>query len=141
MALAAAPAQAQNCNGPAGQARMFVNVTGVRSATGQIAVTLYPDVRSRFLARGGSMYVARVPARAGTTRVCLNLPATGVYAIGVYHDANANRRIDRTVIGLPAEAYGFSNNPRGLLGLPSFSRVRLTVPRTNMQTTISLTYP
>ena len=87
------------------------------------------------------MYVARVPARAGTTRVCLNLPATGVYAIGVYHDANANRRIDRTVIGLPAEAYGFSNNPRGLLGLPSFSRVRLTVPRTNMQTTISLTYP
>jgi uncharacterized protein (DUF2141 family) len=134
-------AQAQTCVGPAGQARMYVNVAGVRSGAGQVTVTLYPDERRRFLARGGSLYVGRVPARAGTTRVCLNLPSTGIYGIAVYHDANGNGRIDRNMIGLPAEAYGFSNNPRGLLGIPAFSRVRLNVPRTNMQTTINLTYP
>lgn len=134
-------AEAQTCAGPAGQARLYVNVAGVRTGAGQITVTLYPDERRRFLARGGSLYVARVPTRAGTTRVCLNLPGTGVYGVAVYHDANGNGRIDRNMIGLPAEAYGFSNNPRGLLGIPAFSRVRLNVPRTNLQTTINLTYP
>ncbi len=137
----AAPAAAQNCVGPVGQARLWVNVTGVRASSGQIALTLYGNDRSRFLARGGSLYVERVPARAGTTRVCLNLPRTGIYAVAIYHDANANGRIDRNFIGLPAEAYGFTNNPRGLLGLPSFASVRLNVPRTNLQTTINLVYP
>lgn len=141
MLALATPAAAQNCIGEPGQARLYVNVTGVRGSTGQITLTLYGNDRSRFLARGGSLYVGRVPARAGTTRVCMNLPRTGIYAVAIYHDANRNGRIDRNFIGLPAEAYGFSNNPRGLLGLPSFASVRVNVPRTNSQISISLNYP
>ena len=44
-------------------------------------------------------------------------------------------------IGLPAEAYGFSNNPAVLLGMPRFSSVRLAVPRTGLSTRIRLRYP
>ena len=69
--------------------------------TGSIAVTLYPDDRSRFLARRGSLYVGRVPARAGTTRVCIHLPGTGIWALGVYHDEDGNRRFTRSGLGLP----------------------------------------
>lgn len=140
-APAAAAAQSGACNGPEGNARIWVNVDGVRSNDGLVAITVYADDRRRFLARRGSLYVVRVPARQGRTRACVNLPSTGIYGLAVYHDQDGDRSFDRNGVGLPAEAYGFSNNPRGLLGIPSFSRVRLSVPRTNMQTTITLTYP
>ena len=129
------------CTGTPSAVRLYVNVENVRSSQGLIAVTLYADDSRRFLARRGSLYVGRVPARAGTTRVCIHLPSTGVWGLAVYHDVNANRSFNRTGVGLPAEPYGFSNNPRVLFGLPSFRSVRLNVPRTNMQTRIRLRNP
>jgi uncharacterized protein (DUF2141 family) len=137
----AQPPAASACGGPPSAVRLYVNVEHIRSATGLIAVSLYNDNSRKFLAKRGALYVVRVPARAPTTRVCVNVPAIGVYAVAVYHDADANRRFDRTGIGLPAEAYGFSNNPGTLFGLPSFSSVRLRVARTDTWTTIRLKYP
>ncbi len=137
----AGAAAAQDCTGRPGPVRLYVNVEGVRSSQGLIAVTLYPDDRSRFLARRGSLYVGRAPARAGTTRVCIHLPSTGIWALGVYHDADGNRRFTRTGLGLPAEGYGFSNNAPAMFGLPAFRRVRLSVPRNNLSTSIRLRYP
>ena len=130
-----------DCTGPQSAVRLYVNVENVRAARGLIAVTLYADDRRRFLARRGSLYVGRVPARAPSTRVCIHLPSTGTYALGVYHDADANRSINRNGIGMPAEGFGFTNNPRLLFGIPSFDSVRIAVPRTGMQTTVRLRYP
>ena len=134
-------AAAQDCTGHVGPIRLNVTVSNVRSSAGLIAVTLYADDSRRFLARRGSLYVGRVPARQGTIQACIFLPALGTYALAVYHDADANRRFTRNAIGLPAEGYGFSNNAPAIFGLPSFSRVRLAVPRTNMTTAIRLRYP
>jgi uncharacterized protein (DUF2141 family) len=137
----APPAFAQECTGRPSATRLYVTVSNVRSIGGLIAVTLYTDDSSRFLARRGSLYVGRVPARAGVTRVCIHVPAPGVYGLAVYHDANANRRFDRTMIGLPAEGYGFSNNAPTLFGLPRFASVRLTVSRDGFSTGVRLRYP
>ena len=130
-----------DCTGTPSPVRLFVNVENVRSSQGLIAVTLYADDSRRFLARRGSLYVGRVPARAGTTRICIHLPRTGVWGLAVYHDVDSDRRFDRSSVGLPAEPYGFSNNPRVLFGLPSFRSVRMNVPRTNMQTSVRLRNP
>ena len=136
-----ASAQQESCTGPASSTRLYVDVYDVRKAEGLIAVTLYADDSSKFLARRGSLYVGRVSAKAPETSVCIHLPKTGTYGIAVYHDANSNRSFDRTGLGLPDEGYGFSNNPAVILGLPSFRSVRLSVPRTNMRTRIRLRYP
>ena len=141
-AFLAAPALAQPaCTGRPSDVRLYVDVERVRSSQGLIAVTLYADDSSRFLARRGSLYVGRVPAQAGTTRVCIHLPSTGVWGLAVYHDEDSNRNINRSGLGLPREGYGFSNNPRTLFSIPSFRSVRLTVPRTGMRTTVRLRYP
>lgn len=136
----AAAAAQDDCTGPQGPVRLYVNVHNVRSAQGLVAVTLYADDPRRFLARRGSLYVGRVPARAGTTRMCIHLPATGVYALAVYHDADGNRRFNRTGLGLPDEGFGFSNDAPALFGLPSFRSVRLTVPRSGHETDLRLRY-
>jgi uncharacterized protein (DUF2141 family) len=144
--LASAPATAQagppaGCTGTPSQTWLNVNIENVRNSTGQLAVTLYADDSRRFLASRGSLYVGRVSARAGTTRACIFVPRTGVWALALYHDENANQSFDRTGVGLPAEGYGFTNNPATLAGLPAFRSVRLNVPRAGLTTRVSMTYP
>jgi len=130
-----------DCTGPESPVRLYVNVENVRAAQGLVAVTLYADDSRRFLARRGSLYVGRAPARAPVTRVCIHLPRTGVYGLAVYHDADANRSFNRNGIGMPREGYGFSRNPATMFGIPSFRAVRLAVPRTDLETRVRLRYP
>lgn len=138
---APALAQAGGCTGTPSATRLIVNIDGVRPGGGLIAVSLYSDNRGKFLAKRGALYVGRAPATAARTRMCIHLPRTGIWALAVYHDANANRSFDRTGVGLPAEGYGFTNNPSTVFGIPAFSTVRLNVPRNNMATTVRLKYP
>ena len=140
-AVPGAAAAQSECTGPPGPVRLYVDVENVRAAQGLIAVTLYADDSSRFLARRGSLYVGRVQARAPATRVCIHLPGTGTWALAVYHDADGNRRFNRNAVGMPAEGFGFSNNPRVLFGIPAFRSVRLNVPRSGMSTRVRLRYP
>lgn len=142
--FAATPAAAEapaGCTGTPSATWINVVVDGVRSSRGLMAVTLYADNSRKFLVKHGSVYVGRSPAQAGTTRTCIFLPGPGVWALALYHDENANQSFDRSGIGLPAEGYGFTNNPPTLVGLPSFRSVRLSVPRTGMTTRIHLKYP
>jgi uncharacterized protein (DUF2141 family) len=134
-------AAAESCTGHPGSVRLYVNVQGVKASEGLIAVTLYADDSSKFLAHRGSLYVGRVPAHQGTTRVCIWVPRPGVWAIIAYHDANANRKYDRNAIGLPKEGAGFSNNPSTFLGLPTFHSVRFAVHAPQSEINVRLKYP
>ncbi len=141
VAIAQPTAAPAGCTGPASDTWVNVVADGLKSGDGLLALTLYADDASKFLAKKGSIYVGRVSASAGTTRGCIFLPRPGVYAIALYHDENANQKFDRTMIGLPAEGYGFTNNPPTLAGLPSFRSVRINVPRTGLTTRIHMKYP
>lgn len=129
------------CTGTHSDTWINVSVEGLRSSSGLLAITLYTDNPRKFLVRNGSLYVGRVPAHAGTTTGCIYVPRPGVYAIAIYHDENGNQLFDRTGIGLPAEGYGFANNPSTLAGLPSFQSVRLSIPRSGLLTRVRLKYP
>lgn len=148
LGLIAPPSPAQvpetppaGCTGPASQTWLSVTIEDVRSASGLIALTLYADDSSRFLVKRGSLYVTRVPAAAGATQACIFLPQPGVYALAIYHDEDGNQTFKRTALGLPAEGFGFSNNPATLAGLPSFRAVRMNVPRAGLSTRIRIKYP
>lgn len=139
-ASAPVPAPA-GCTGPASGTWLNVVVDGVRNGNGVIAITLYADDSSKFLVKRGSLYVGRVEANPGTTRGCIFVPRPGVYALALYHDENRDGRFDRTGLGLPAEGYGFSNNPATLAGLPQFRSVRLNVPKSGLTSRIQMKYP
>jgi uncharacterized protein (DUF2141 family) len=126
--LAASPALAQGCEGTAGagMVRLTVEATGLRNAAGEVAFTLYPDVKSRFLAKGGKLLRARVPARAPTTAACFWV-RPGFYAIAQYHDENGDHDFNHT-LWLPKEGFGFSNDAPTSIGLPSFASARFAVP-------------
>jgi uncharacterized protein (DUF2141 family) len=123
-AVQAAPAAAQTCEGQPSAQRLTVQVSGLRAPVGEMAITLYPDDQKRFLAPKGKLARVRVPATSPVTQGCFFLPAPGVYAVSVYHDANADHDFNRTLTGLPAEGFGFSNDPSTKIGLPAFKSVR-----------------
>lgn len=144
LAATSAPALAApaGCSGDlSGKSWINVEVTGVKSSSGYVTVTVYADDSSRFLVSKGSLDVVRMPAKEGTFRGCVKLPKNGVYALAVYHDEDSSRKLNRTGLGLPAEGYGFSNNPSTLAGLPTFRSVRLSVPKPGLTTRINMTYP
>lgn len=135
---AGAPAYAATCEGPASNTQLTVRVTSVPAAKGEMAVTIYPDDARRFLAPKGRLLRVRPPATSPVTTTCFNLPGPGHYAIAVYHDANGDRDFNRTMIGMPAEDYGFSNDAPTTVGLPSFRSVRFSVAPGKNTTSITL---
>ncbi|WP_457421026.1 DUF2141 domain-containing protein [Roseateles sp. P5_E7] len=59
------------------------------------------------------------------TVVLKDLP-DGPLALSLFHDANANGRLDMNPMGIPMEPYGFSNNAIGQYGPPKFEQAVLT---------------
>ncbi|PAX08087.1 DUF2141 domain-containing protein [Sphingomonas lenta] len=123
-----ATARAQGCVGPAapGTTRLVVEATGLRTPKGEVAFTVYPDDKRRFLAKGGKLLRARVPARAPVTRACFNLKP-GSYAVAQYHDENGDRDFNRT-LWTPKEGFGFSNDAPTKIGLPKLEAARFGLP-------------
>lgn len=135
---AAAPA---GCLGTPSETWLNVSVEGLRNGNGLVTVAVYPDDSRAFLAKGGTLKNNRFNAAAPVTRACVFVPKPGVYAIAVYHDEDGSRKLNRSGLGLPAEGYGFSNNPATLAGLPAFRSVRLNVPKSGLTTHIKMKYP
>ena len=130
LSLSPAPALAQAEAPPAcdaadpNQVRLQISVSGMRSTDGNIAITIYPDDSAHFL--DGAYKLARQAAAVTlpVSHACFAFAAPGFYAVALFHDENSNGHFDTTMLGLPAEGYGFSNNPTLYLGPPSLNQVR-----------------
>ncbi len=114
-----------SCRG--GENEIRVIVTGVKRNEGLIIADMYPNDQEVFLRGRGRIKKVRYAARAPETKFCVPAPGPGVFAMAVYHDRNANGNFDKTGLGLPAEPWGLSNNPRGLFGPPKIERTLFEV--------------
>jgi uncharacterized protein (DUF2141 family) len=128
LGLCASPALADPaCEGAASGTTLAVQVSGMNSASGEVAITVYGADPKRFLAPRGKLLRVRPKTATPTTQSCFNLPGPGTYAVAIYHDANANEDFDRSLIGMPTEGFGFSNDAPTRFGLPAFDAVKFTV--------------
>lgn len=112
------------CTSDGGPAVM-VTVDGIKSSTGRIRVQSYRANASEWLAKGRWLNRIEVPARAGSMRFCMPVPAAGSYGIAVRHDVNGNGGTD-----LRTDGGAMSNNPSinlFNLGKPNFRRTAISV--------------
>jgi len=138
--LLPAPALAQGCVGTRGanSVRLETVATSLRNAKGEVAFTVYANDPKKFLAKGGKLLRARVPAVAPTTRACFFLPP-GQYEVAIYHDENADHDFNRTLF-IPKEGFGFSNDASTTLGLPKLKDARFTLPAGGTTVTMRMRY-
>jgi uncharacterized protein (DUF2141 family) len=96
-----------------------VAVTGGKSDAGKVLVHINAD-EAQFDGKKAPVRAVAGELKGGVVTVNVaDLPA-GKYSISVVHDANANGKLDTNVMGMPTEAFGFSNNPKVRFGPPSF---------------------
>ncbi len=134
---------------------LSVTVAGVRSDDGAVMIGLY-DSAERFkraisnsahvglLSDKGRMIGVTMRARAGSEGIgFLDLPP-GRYAIIVFHDENDNGLLDKNLLGVPTEGYGFSNNANSFFSAPSFDVAAVAISGAGVggdkSITIGLTY-
>jgi uncharacterized protein (DUF2141 family) len=58
----------------------------------------------------------------------------GEYALAIYQDENRNKILDKNLLGIPTEIYGFSNNARRNFSAPSFQEAKFKLNRDLQQT-------
>jgi len=118
MARGGGPDAAACAPGAAGSA-LRVRVHGFEERDGSVRVSTYRATEAEWLVRG--KYVRRidipVPA-SGDLEVCVALPGTGRYAVGVLHDRNSDGKLNPF-----RDGFGVSNNPRLGLSKPKVERV------------------
>ena len=58
----------------------------------------------------------------------------GEYALAIYQDENRNKILDKNLLGVPTEIYGFSNNARRSFSAPSFQEAKFKLNKDLQQT-------
>jgi uncharacterized protein (DUF2141 family) len=100
---------------------VIVRVIGAASDEGTMRIAAYAR-GTDFNDPDGNVAVASWPIQAGIAEGRLNLPEDfQELAFAAFHDANDNGVLDRNLLGIPSERYGFSGNARGLAGPPDFA--------------------
>jgi uncharacterized protein (DUF2141 family) len=122
------------------QVRLQVSVTDMRSAEGNITITIYPNDAAHFLDGKYKLSRQMVPVKLPVTHACFAVPSPGFYAVALFHDENNNRHLDTTMLGIPSEGYGFSNNPKLFLGPPDLNQARVAAHPGNNPVPIRMKY-
>lgn len=62
----------------------------------------------------------------------------GRYAISIVHDVNGNKTLDKNMLGIPTEPFGFSGNKSILFGLPKFEEAAFELNALEVESRIEL---
>jgi uncharacterized protein (DUF2141 family) len=106
-------------------ADLSVHVGNVQADGGRVMLAVY-DKAADFLKRPARQQDG-LASNGSATLVVKDL-APGEYAVAVFHDANANGKLDANPMGIPIEPIGFSNDAMGHMGPPAWDVVKFTVP-------------
>lgn len=93
-------------------------VRGLRNDRGRIMGALF-DRPERWVRPGEEVAECHASIRARVARCELEV-RPGRYAFAFAHDEDGDGRFDRDFLGIPSEGYGFSNDVRPSLSLPSW---------------------
>jgi len=127
------------CTGLASPGSLDASIQGFRSEKGQIMACLttrpqhFPNCQDDPQARR-----LKLPAHLAATLRFDNLPS-GTYALALIHDENGNGKLD-TVMGIPREGFGFSNNPAIRFGPPSFKSASVGIASGESDEMVRLKY-
>lgn len=126
LAIAGSLALSLALAGPATAADLTLNLSS-RASGGTLAVAVYRDAAS--FRRGEDPIAARtVPRTGAVTSLVIPGLAPGRYAVAAFHDTDGNGDLTLWPIGVPREAYGFSNDARGRFGPPPFAQAAFDLP-------------
>ncbi len=102
---------------------LSVVITNIKQNKGNIRLGIFKNSET-FPVTGKQYQGYEFPVKNYKASIQIpNIPK-GNYAIGILHDANGNKKMDKNFLGLPLEPYGFSNDARATFSAPSFESAK-----------------
>ena len=109
----------------ANAADLTVTLHDVRAQTGVIKLAVV-DSQAGWEGQAQPVSADDAPPRGDAATFVFKGLKPGAYAVLVTHDENGNGTLDSNMIGMPIEAYGFSNNPQ-VMRKPTWDEARFEV--------------
>mgnify|MGYP003331630805 FL=1 len=103
---------------------LSITVKGFDSNEGQAYIAIF-NSNETFPTYGKQLKGRIVQISDKRSTVVFHQLTPGNYAAAVYHDLNKNQQLDKNLLGMPTEAYGFSNNARAMFSAPSFNDAKV----------------
>jgi uncharacterized protein (DUF2141 family) len=111
---------------PLSKSNLIVEVKSIPNSKGNIFIGLFRP-KDEFPVFGKQYIGKIIPVSGRKLSYSFNELAEGKYAVAVFHDENKNGKLDKNYLGIPVEAYGFSNNARRTFSAPSFEEAEINV--------------
>lgn len=92
-----------------------IEIQGIRSGKGKIFFQLFDKEQKVLKEIVADIQNGKCILRFGELK-------PGEYAFRYFHDENNNGKMDKNMLGIPREGFGFSNDPLIVIGEPSFDK-------------------
>jgi len=119
-----------------GQATIILKLTGLRSAKGQVKIAVFNSAETWLGEQ--TIYSSTINVDGQSVKWRIHDVPYGDYGVAVFHDENSNGKMDKNVLGIPLEPYGFSNNVRVTFGPPKWEKAKFTVKGSTAEVSIEL---
>ena len=115
---------------------LSINISGIKEIKGSLYIAIFRPIDS-FPVFGRQFKGLVKPVKGTSQIITFNELPPGIYSIAVYHDINKNNVLDKNLLGIPTEIYGFSNNARRTFSAPSFQEAMVILNK-DMKISIQL---
>lgn len=106
---------------------LSISFTNISEAKGSLYIGVY-DSESSFLQEKKVVFKKVLPVRKkGSIELKIPDLAPGFYAVSCFHDLNDNGKLDKNLVGIPSEPYGFSNNARPKFRAPKWEEAKFEI--------------
>ncbi len=113
-------------------AELQLTINNIKTTDGAIMIALFNQAQhADFPYQIKQAHTLKIPAQLEQITASFSELENGRYAVACYHDENANAQLDMNWLGIPQEAYGFSNDAQAqVLGTPSFEQAAFDLTET-----------
>ncbi|MBQ0768804.1 MAG: DUF2141 domain-containing protein [Bizionia sp.] len=98
---------------------LSLTISNIESLNGTIEIGVF-NTSDNYLKEGAAFKNYSVDVTKETETIVIKDLPKGEYAISMYHDDNSDGKCNKNFIGIPKEAFGFSNNVIPKFSAPSY---------------------
>ena len=103
--------------------QLTIKVENIEELKGDIRIGIF-NSNEKFLKQGHSFNEYKIAVTDTTETIIIDDLPKGEYAFIMYHDKNDDGKMNRNLIGIPKEPFGFSNNVRPKFSKPTFEECK-----------------
>ena len=118
--------------------QLAIEIQNIEVVEGYIRIGVF-NSEEKFLKRNSTFKNYIIAVESNTEKIVIDDLPKGEYAFILYHDINSDGKMNRKLIGIPKEPFGFSNNVRPKLAKPTFEECKFLL-EDNLELKIKLGY-